>query len=473
MNSINPGNLPPATPAKPEAANSQTVNAGSGEIHQNAARQTPTASPAALVMLDKFITTELAKLGQTLASRSAIVDNLPPQVKELVLNILSQTQSTQTLLPQGLSALLKSPQAAAENLLQLAAALEAEAGLAGETPVKTDITQPGKPQAAANPANTWQNLNPETLKGAATLLRQAAAIPQPGTDTANAGRQELPATALPTGNAANPALPPSASQQPAQTQELTSLLKAVLAQPELTKNLPPELRKLIQTLALQEEITLPGQPDQAPPSPVTAPSPLIRQTPPAPERLLQLAAALEQAAEAPTADEGAAAGRPAAAGNAAIQPDLAAAAKALPRRSPAELKAAAGQIRELAETMPRADGVLAERQDNQRVFSFTTLLYFDEGKTAYPAHIHIFHQKEEDHKKPGQTAAETWLRVCLETENLGIVDTMFRLHDRDTVDIKVQLGDQSAAAAFATGADEVKDKLRELPLTLGEFLVKT
>lgn len=480
MNNINPGSLPLVTPVKPEAANSQTVNTGSGEVHQNANRQAASPSPAALVSLDTFITTELNKLGQTLLSRSAIVDKLPPQAKELVRNILQETQSTQTVLPQGLAALLKSPQTAAEKLLLLAAALETEAGFASEPPVKTDINLPGKPQSAvADPASAWKNFNPETLKAAATLLRESVATPQPGTDAAAAGRQELPSTALPTGNTANPplpphspaaAVPPSANQNPAQLQDLVNLIKASLAQPELIKNLPPELRKLLQTMVLQEETTLPGQ-LMPQPSP-EAPASLVRQPQTAPEKLLHLASALEQAAETATAEPAPAAGQLSAKANAGVQPDLAEAARALRGKNPEELKATAGMIRELAETMPRAGGVLAERQDNQRVLSFTTLLYFDDGKTAYPAHIHLFHQQEEDQKHPGQPAAETWLRICLETENLGTVDTLFRLHDRDTVDIKVQFDDQSAAAAFATGANEIKDKLRELPLTLGEFLIK-
>lgn len=480
MNHINSGSLPPVTPVKPEAANSQTVNTGSGQIHQNANRQTSASSPAALVSLDTFITTELDKLGQTLVSRSAIVDKLPPQMKELVQHILQQTQSTQTVLPKGLAALLKSPQTAAEKLLLLAAALEAEAGFAGDPTVKTDLNLPGKPQSAVvNPASAWKNFNPETLKAAATLLREAVATPQPGTATAAAGRQELPPTALPTGNDASPlspphspavAVPPSASQQPAQPQDLVNLIKTVLAQPELMKSLPPEIRKLLQAMVLYEEPSLPGQP-MSQPLPDT-PSPLVRQPQTAPEKLLHLASALEQAAEAATAEPAPAEGLLSAKANAGVQPDLAEAARALRGKNPEELKTTAGMIRELADTMPRAGSVLAERQDNQRVFSFTTLLYLDDGKTAYPAHIHLFQQKDENQKHPGQAAAETWLRICLETENLGTVDTLFRLHDRDTVDIKVQFDDQSVAAAFATDADEIKDKLRAMPITLGEFLIK-
>jgi len=381
-------------------------------------------------------------------------------------------------LPQGLSALLKSPQAAAEKLLLLAAALETEAGLASEQPVKTDTNLTGKPQPAANPANAWKIFNPETLKAAATLLRETVATPQPGTATAAAGHQELPSTALPTGNTANPpalpphspaaAIPSTAGHNPAQPQDLINLIKTVLAQPDLMKSLPPEIRKLLQTIILHEEPALLGQPMPSP----EAPSSLVRQPQTAPEKLLHLASALEQAAETATAEPAMAEGPMSAKANAGVQPVLAEAARTLREKNPEELKATAGMIRELAETMPRAGGVLAERQDNQRVFSFTTLLYFDDGKTAYPAHIHLFHQQEEDQKHPGQTAAETWLRICLETENLGTVDTLFRLHDRDTVDIKVQFDDQSTAAAFATGADEIKDKLRELPLTLGEFLIK-
>ncbi|MBP2663989.1 MAG: hypothetical protein H6Q71_1937, partial [Firmicutes bacterium] len=92
-------------------------------------------------------------------------------------------------------------------------------------------------------------------------------------------------------------------------------------------------------------------------------------------------------------------------------------------KSPEELKAAIKVLQELAGTMSKASGVTAERQDAQRVLTFAVPLYFGEGQTAYPAYVHVYYHEEEDKKNPGQKVTETWLRICLETENIGIVDT--------------------------------------------------
>jgi hypothetical protein len=475
VNNINPGSILPVTPAKTEAANSQAGNPGNVEVHPDTASRAPASSQAALVNLDKFITTGLDKLRQTMAGRSAMIDNLPPQLKELVKTIFKQAQSVQTTLPEGLTALLKSPQTAAEKLIHLAAALEDAAGLPGEKPAKAADTPAGKLPNPEEPASAWRNFSPEALKAAAKLLRELAAAPMPRTNTAAAGRQEPPAAVppansnpLPQPQSLTAAIPRPADQSTAAPQDFANLLKAALAQPELIKNLPPEIRKLLQTLLQQEEPPLTGQPRQtvaqAQPDALFS---LVRPAQTAPERLALLAAALDQAAEL-TPPEGQQTARM----TPDVHPDLTKAALALREKNPGELKTAAGIIRELAETMPRAGGGLTERLDNQRILTFTIPLYFGDGQTAYPAHIHLYHQKQEDKKNPGRTATETWLRICLETENLGLVETSFRLYDRDTVDVKVRFDDHTAAAGFAASADEVKAKLSQLPLTLGEFLVK-
>ncbi|WP_176215353.1 hypothetical protein [Sporomusa malonica] len=185
------------------------------------------------------------------------------------------------------------------------------------------------------------------------------------------------------------------------------------------------------------------------------------------EQLITLASALEQAAEPASyrlalktaADHGG-------------QQALAEAVNVWKGKNPEELKAAANIIRGLSETMPKPGGVLAERQESQSVLTFTVPLYFGDGQTAYPAHVHVFHQEQEDKKNPGQAVTETWLRICLETENIGLVETAFRLYDGQTLDVKVRFADKVTAEDFSDSVDAVKDQLGQLPLTLGDFSVK-
>jgi predicted house-cleaning noncanonical NTP pyrophosphatase (MazG superfamily) len=147
-------------------------------------------------------------------------------------------------------------------------------------------------------------------------------------------------------------------------------------------------------------------------------------------------------------------------------------AEAFQDKNPEELKAAIKVIKELSESLAKPTGVTADRQEAQKVLTLALPLYFGEGQTVYPAYIHVYYQEQEDKKNPGQKVAETWLRICLETENIGVVDVAFRLYDENNLDVKVRFTEEEAAIGFTKGIEEVKEQLRQLPFTLGDILVK-
>ncbi|HWR44922.1 hypothetical protein [Sporomusa sp.] len=584
VNNINISNIAPVLPVKTEAADSLAVNQDTaGEVRQNASGQMSAPAQAALLALESFITTGLAELGQTLDSRTTLVNSLPPDVKELVTDILHQTQAAQTVVPDGLTSLLKSPRTAVEKLTILAAVLEKAAASAGEEVATPAGAPASKLQPLTELISAWRDINPDDLKAAAKVLRELVAAVVPKPESASAGRPEVPAavfqssqlvgepqntTEVPVQTKVLPGEPedqaPSAvkpnvrdagpdrlaaaplpgstprqlkdipvmsnldviEQQDVPTllkadlsqgepedqapsavkpnvrdagpdrlpaaplpgstpqqlkdilamsnmpdldvieqQDVPTLLKAVLSRPEIVNSLPTEIREFIQTLLRQEVPPQTGQAaQQALPEDLAA---FVKSTQPATEKLAVFVAALEQVAESFSPE-----GRPTAKAVPGTQLGLIESASAWQGKNPEELKTSANIIRGLAETMPKPGGVLAERQDSQSVLTFTVPLYFGDGQTAYPAHIHVFHQEQEDKKNPGQTVTETWLRICLETENIGVVETAFRLYDGHTVDVKVRFADKAAADGFADDVDEVKEKLGQLPLTLGEFLVK-
>lgn len=377
--------------------------------------------------------------------------------------------------------------AAARAVRELATTVlpQPEQAPAGQAAAPAAAAQPGSPAAkagagAAVPAPPpGESPEPETpAKTPARPERQdntaapgkPAVIPLPG--QARQGKDMAPMPLRPG--------PEGAGAQA----DAADLAKTELSRPELAKNLRPEIREFIQTLLRQAPPAQPGKPgQQALPNPparpdlqtrpglADLPAPLaafIKSARPLAEKLILFAAALEQAAESSGPAERSAAAK--AVPNTPANP--AEAAAAWPGKNPQELKSAANIIRNLAETMPKPGGVVAERQEQQSLLTFTTSLYFGDGQTAYPAHIHIYQQEQQDKNNPAQTEIETWLRLSLETENIGVVETSFRLYDGHTVDVKVRFADPAAADGFAAVAGEVKAKLGELPLTLGEFLVK-
>lgn len=338
-----------------------------------------------------------------------------------------------------------------------------------QEPAAMPLRQPAGQQVPTAPGQPQPEFLPGQQAGKAAANGQLQPAGQPGMPAEPArplpadGRQQGNAAPArpqhpPTGVAPNPDAPAARQQDP--TAPL--LLKTLAARPEVLKSLPPEIRDLVQSLAGKAEMQ--EQAGAALPDSLAA---LFKSAKPAVEKITMLAAFLEEAAAIikPSGRQTA----QTAAGGQQVQADV---FDAWQNKSQAEQKAVAAVIRELAESVPKAGNMLVERQERHNVLSFTVPLYFGDGQAAYPAHIHVYHQQEEDKKNPGQRVAETWLRVCLETENIGTVETAFHLYDGETLDVKVRFADEEAAAGFNDSVADVKAQLDKLPFQLGEFLVR-
>lgn len=592
------GNAPAVDPINLEATG-QTVTQTATQTRQSEGGQASDGSQAVLVALEDFATTELDALARTIATRTTLVGKLPPELKELVQKIFSQSQTMQTALPAGLVALLKSPKTVSEKLGLLATMLEEAAGAGTKAGEQANEKVFGKQQILLECVNAWRDRDPDKLKAAAKALRELAtamskagnqtpagqdlpvtilqsgevatrqletstsdlrtgrlAAGQPETSVATAqsdqvvvAKQDMPTTTSQPGTAANkqqdpllvlsqsdgansgpqaaagPAAKalkdpdttdswlqssvnhsedgavtadkpsslntetknPAAARLVSDTQQDNTVGKrqtasnlafqaggempeqaeqAVLAKlftgrPELIKNVPPEIKELIQII-LRQAGSKPATTDWQ--EPLAA---LIKSPQPTAGKLTMFATILEEAAEL-LRPEAKFAMQTAAGG----QQVLAEAINAWRNKNQEEVKAAAKTIRELTEIMSKPDGVLAERQAGHSLLTFTVPLYFGDGQTAYPAHIHVYYQEEDDKKNPGQQVTEIWLRICLETENIGTVETAFRLYDGQSLDVKVRFNDSEVADSFTDSVPAVKEQLGQLPFNLGEFLVK-
>lgn len=100
--------------------------------------------------------------------------------------------------------------------------------------------------------------------------------------------------------------------------------------------------------------------------------------------------------------------------------------------------------------------------------SFFLPLQFAEKSHPYPAYIHIYQDREEERPGSAKTARELWLRVCLVTENMGLVETVFYL-TKQSLDIRLS-GSESAIAHLNAG--DIRLKLGEMPLQLGNIVIK-
>ena len=106
----------------------------------------------------------------------------------------------------------------------------------------------------------------------------------------------------------------------------------------------------------------------------------------------------------------------------------------------------------------------------ETIATFAMPIYFDPGQPPYPAYIHIYHQEEQEENNEGQSSQkDTWIRVSIGTENMGIVDIMFHLYGDQQLDIKVKFSVQEAAELFSNYVSDIKDNLSESPLEVKSF----
>jgi hypothetical protein len=133
------------------------------------------------------------------------------------------------------------------------------------------------------------------------------------------------------------------------------------------------------------------------------------------------------------------------------------------------LEKAAAAIKNLAQQIYRPADWQVDKQSGHNMLSFTLPVTFADG-TVYPAYLHIYQQKEEDAGGRGKQY-ETWLRICVDTENLGTVSTVFRLYDDNKLDVRVGIPDREGKVEFAQNMDSVREKLAGGKFSLHEFLV--
>lgn len=105
---------------------------------------------------------------------------------------------------------------------------------------------------------------------------------------------------------------------------------------------------------------------------------------------------------------------------------------------------------------------------NSLVMSFP--LYFEDNPNAYPAYLHIYREPEQDNSSSEyQQQRDLWLRICMLTENLGPVDTVFRLRQKQNLDIRIT-ATQEQLPSFEAG--ELKKILADFPFSLDSVIFR-
>ncbi len=104
--------------------------------------------------------------------------------------------------------------------------------------------------------------------------------------------------------------------------------------------------------------------------------------------------------------------------------------------------------------------------EGHRSMSFMTPLYMsDEMQKPYPAYIHVYDEEQKD-ENGGPSKKETWIRVCLLTENIGAVDVSFRMYEETNLDVRIYFSERENLEEFRDYMDEFRASFDDKPLTL-------
>lgn len=468
----------------------------------------PTGAGAAVVQLpqvelmtDAGIRLLLGELTKVLDRQASLQGQLPPTVAMAAGEAASQTEGG---LPQGLAALLRGARNGAESMATLAGRLEAAASLArafpaGLPPALAELaatvttllaelspatpatpTTPTAPNTATAPATPGTPAVP--TMPAAPAVQATPTTPAAPAGSAAAGPQT--AAAAPTGSAVTTTVPPMLEVNgPAATpigQPLaeaaakatpavkTAATAAVAAQTTIAATAAEALTVLTGELARAAA----GQAAELP-TVTSLRQALAEAVPERPAPLVR--AAVNQATTAlaaflPATDEKAAAGK----AGPSLREGLAllkvADSQQWLKLPEATLRQAAATLHELAAVTPTQQ--TADTAGNQNVLAMTVPLYLGPDGKAYPAYIHISQEQEKGGQaQDGATVRDTWLRVCLATENIGLVDLVFHVWGDRQMSIRALFSEPATVEDFRRLVPDIRQELAASPLTLTDISV--
>lgn len=143
---------------------------------------------------------------------------------------------------------------------------------------------------------------------------------------------------------------------------------------------------------------------------------------------------------------------------------------------PRQLKAASRDVADFVSAMKQSmGGEHASSVDQQgtvnRSMNFMVPIYLGEnGQQSYPAYIHVY---DEEKQSEGQEATqkETWLRLCVLTENIGAVELTCRVYEKQKLNVRVYFSNASAVESFKEYVPEFKASFTDSSLELTDLKV--
>ena len=95
------------------------------------------------------------------------------------------------------------------------------------------------------------------------------------------------------------------------------------------------------------------------------------------------------------------------------------------------------------------------QKTGQRYMSFIMPLFMGAAE-SYPAYIHVYDEAYQD-EEDDRAKKETWLRICVLTDNIGMVELINRIYEENHVDMRLYFSDADAAWEFREHLDSIRE----------------
>ena len=106
----------------------------------------------------------------------------------------------------------------------------------------------------------------------------------------------------------------------------------------------------------------------------------------------------------------------------------------------------------------------------QRSFQMMVPIYLSVNEMSYPTYLNVYDESYRDNEK-GTDKKETWLRICVLTDNIGAAELIFRVYEGDQLDMRFYFSQGETAGVFATYVDELREAMQGINLQLGEIRI--
>jgi hypothetical protein len=134
-----------------------------------------------------------------------------------------------------------------------------------------------------------------------------------------------------------------------------------------------------------------------------------------------------------------------------------------------QLKRAGKDVATFVTSMRNAMGGENSNVQGQRSLNFMLPMYMGEEST-YPSYIHVYDEKQQD-PETGEMKKETWLRICVLTDNIGAVELTCRVYNDSQLDMRLFFSDTDTANEFREQVDSLKDSLKDSTLKLNDLKI--